>query len=583
MLEEPSDSEVEPEQWLNGWKKSTKLLSKSYAPHHYYKDVNSGTLCHNCQNRHHQGETIEQVVVGSEVTSTFPIKIQGLSCNVLIDIGATKSCVSETYFKFLPEQNIKNLQRVIICLATGSNLCPIGFATCEVEISNKKIQNNFIICKHPMHPVIIGRDFIYKNDMKISYYRSGHTKLEFQEEELVAQVQVTDCPPLSLKGSFFLPSQNLAVVDIKSGVITENIGQMFEVAHNPDLQKKHINLQVVPMVHHVDTFNDDVISCVLVNLGDDDIWLKKGQTIAKLENLQIDVSEISTDTAHERVDVDEGYHMGNEESSLPVPDEEGTSFITLPVDVEGHQKAKLKDIKILSHDKQKFEKLCKEFGDVFSSDSQDIRKMPLIMMDIDMGDHPPICQRSYTLPLKHAEWVKRELHILENAGVIVCSVLPWTSPIVVVLKRSALGEPPKWQLCVDFRALSKLLPPVQKAFSNAKGILSLVPLPKIDDMYANLKGAKVFSALDFHSGYHHVELTADTRPKTAFMLSMNLGKWEFIRCPFGLSQAPAYFQRLANEVLAPFDFTFGYLDDILIYSPDVETHLKHLRLVFERL
>ena len=69
----------------------------------------------------------------------------------------------------------------------------------------------------------------------------------------------------------------------------------------------------------------------------------------------------------------------------------------------------------------------------------------------------------------------------------------------------------------------------------------------------------------------------------AFTLPANLGKWEFIRCAFGLAQAPAYFQRLVNEVLAPFDFAFGYLDDILIYSPDIKTHLKHLRLVFERL
>ena len=112
-------------------------------------------------NRHPLGETIEQVVVGLEVTSTFSIKIQGMSCNALIDTEAMRSCISETYFKSLSDQNNKNLQRVIVRSATWSNLCPIGFATCEVEIGNKKIQNNFIICKHLMRPVIIGRDFIY--------------------------------------------------------------------------------------------------------------------------------------------------------------------------------------------------------------------------------------------------------------------------------------------------------------------------------------------------------------------------------------------------------------------------------------
>ena len=126
------------------------------------------------------------------------------------------------------------------------------------------------------------------------------------------------------------------------------------------------------------------------------------------------------------------------------------------------------------------------------------------------------------------------------------------------------------------------MPPVKKAHSNAKGVLSLVPLPKIDEIYACLKGSEVFSTLDMRSGYHHVEMTEEARPKTAFTLPANLGKWEFLRCPFGLAQAPAYFQRLINEVLAPFDFAFGCLD-ILIYSPEVETHLKHLELIFQRL
>ena len=73
------------------------------------------------------------------------------------------------------------------------------------------------------------------------------------------------------------------------------------------------------------------------------------------------------------------------------------------------------------------------------------------------------------------------------------SVSPWASPIVVVLKRTAPGEPPKQRLCVDYRALNSLLPP---AFSKAKGILTLVPLPKIDEIYARLKGSNIYSTFD---------------------------------------------------------------------------------------
>ena len=83
------------------------------------------------------------------------------------------------------------------------------------------------------------------------------------------------------------------------------------------------------------------------------------------------------------------------------------------------------------------------------------------------------------------------------------------------------------------------------------------------------------------SGYYHMVLSEKLRPKSAFVSSF--GKWEFKRCPFGLAQSSAYFQRLVNEVLSGLTFAFGYLDDILVYSPDMETHLEHLRKLFMKL
>ena len=152
---------------------------------------------------------------------------------------------------------------------------------------------------------------------------------------------------------------------------------------------------------------------------------------------------------------------------------------------------------------------------------------------------------------------------------------------MIVPKRTAPGEPLKRRLCIDYRALNCLLPPVKKAHSKAKGVLTLVPLPKIDEIYAHLQGSGVYSTLNMRSGYHYLVLSKESRPKSTFVRP--LGKWEFKRCPFGLAQAPAYFQRLINKVLAPFDFAFGYLDDILIFSADVETHLQHLESIFARL
>ena len=114
-------------------------------------------------------------------------------------------------------------------------------------------------------------------------------------------------------------------------------------------------------------------------------------------------------------------------------------------------------------------------------------------MEIDTGDSPPITQKPCTLPLKHAMWVQKKFEILKKAGVIVRSVSLWASPKVIVPKRTAPGESPKRRLCVDYRAINILLSPVKKAFSKVKGILTIVPLPKIDEIYARLKGSKIYS------------------------------------------------------------------------------------------
>ena len=137
-------------------------------------------------------------------------------------------------------------------------------------------------------------------------------------------------------------------------------------------------------------------------------------------------------------------------------------------------------------------------------------------------------------------------------------------------------------MCIDFQRLNELQPAVVKVDSKAKGNLTLHPLPKIDELYVKLGGAKIFSALDLTSGYYHIELGSTSRAKTAFVTPF--GKWEFNVVPFGLAQAPAYFQALISEVLKGLShFTIVYLDDIIIFSQTEEEHLKHLEIIFRRL
>ena len=143
------------------------------------------------------------------------------------------------------------------------------------------------------------------------------------------------------------------------------------------------------------------------------------------------------------------------------------------------EQLKLKDAEVSPEHSTAFEDLCKEFTDVFSQDSSDLGKMLLMRMEIPTGDNPPISQRPYGLALKHVQWVKDEIETLEKAGVITKSVSPLASPIVIVPKKPSPGEPPHRRMCVDYRMSNSLLQKMEKAHTKAKGVLTLVPIPKI--------------------------------------------------------------------------------------------------------
>ena len=128
----------------------------------------------------------------------------------------------------------------------------------------------------------------------------------------------------------------------------------------------------------------------------------------------------------------------------------------------------LKDQDISPATRTRFEVLKKEYPEVFSLNNQDIGHTSLVTMHVDMGDSPPICQKPYTLPLKHYSWVEQEIETLIHTGVIKKSVSPWASPIIVVPKKSAPGEPPRWRMCINFRRINKIQPKTQRVKKNKK-------------------------------------------------------------------------------------------------------------------
>ena len=128
-----------------------------------------------------------------------------------------------------------------------------------------------------------------------------------------------------------------------------------------------------------------------------------------------------------------------------------SDFLTSPADIYPNRRVELEDAEISEETKGHFAQLCSQYDDVFSKNNQDIGKTTLIEMEIDTGDSLPVAQSPYTLPLKHYAWVRKEIETLKKAGVIVKSISPWASPVIVVPKKSALDEPPRRRLVIDYR------------------------------------------------------------------------------------------------------------------------------------
>ena len=154
-----------------------------------------------------------------------------------------------------------------------------------------------------------------------------------------------------------------------------------------------------------------------------------------------------------------------------------SDFLVSAGDIKEVRRCVLPESDISNETHKSFHQLLNKYQAAFSSSSEDIGHTELITMDIDMGMSQPVSQRPYTLPLKHHDWVKKEIEQLECAGVIEKSLSPWASPIVIVPKKSGPGEPPKRRMCVDYHHINALQTEVD---SSSRGCMSMHPLPKIN-------------------------------------------------------------------------------------------------------
>ncbi|XP_050133164.1 uncharacterized protein LOC126609229 [Malus sylvestris] len=211
--------------------------------------------------------------------------------------------------------------------------------------------------------------------------------------------------------------------------------------------------------------------------------------------------------------------------------------------------------------------VVRHYPDVFPDDLPGLPPDRDVEFSIDLlpGTNP-ISLTPYRMAPAELRELKIQLQELIDKGFIQPSSSPWGAPVLFVRKKDGT-----LRLCIDYRQLNRVT------------IKNRYPLPRIDDLFDQLKGACVFSKIDLRSRYYQLKIKDEDVHKTAFRT--RYGHYEFLVMPFGLTNAPAAFMRLMNEVFQEYldKFVIVFIDDILVYSKSKSDHIRHLNLVLRKL
>ncbi|GJR38899.1 putative reverse transcriptase domain-containing protein [Tanacetum coccineum] len=211
--------------------------------------------------------------------------------------------------------------------------------------------------------------------------------------------------------------------------------------------------------------------------------------------------------------------------------------------------------------------IIREFLEVFPEDLSGLPPARQVEFQIDLvPGAAPVARAPYRLAPTKMQELSTQLQELSDRGFIRPSSSPWEAPVLFVKKKDG-----SFRMCIDYRELNKLT------------VKNRYPLLRIDDLFDQLQGSRVYSKIDLRSGYHQLRVREEDIPKTTFRT--RYGHYEFQVMSFGLTNAPAVFMDLMNRVCKPYldRFVIVFINDILIYSKSRKEHKGHLKLILKLL
>ena len=489
----------------------------------------------------------------------IPGKVEGLPLQYLLDSGCSGNVMSRSLFNRLPGGIKARLQpdNSQASMADGSGLLIYGVITLSCRVRTVQTRVTFKVAN-------ITDDAI----LGMTFFKENRCSLLMDKGFLAIQDQLLPCT--NRCGAMLSNKVQVAsTVVVPPGAEAQLVCRLTSppaantglVEHFSENDPKVVIAATLTQLNQQGKF---LVRCL--NPRQTPITLRAGTTLGTYTPITSDqIFQQPEETTPVPNNQEETTPAPNhQEEKTPAPNK-GKSTKTPPTHLVALYEQACQNCKSADQ-RQELVDLLVEYADVFSSDDTDVGQTSLVQHSIPVEPGTaPIRQPPRRLGVEKDQEVERQVEELVKKKLVVPADGAWSSPVVLVRKKDN-----NWRLCVDYRQL------------NAVTRKDAYPLPRIDDSLDALAGSVYFSTLDLLSGYWQVPMDEDAQEKSAFVTRGGLWKWKVL--PFGLTSAPATFERLMEQVLKGLQWKslLLYLDDIIVFSADFETHLARLKVVLER-
>lgn len=476
-----------------------------------------------------------------------PINICGIDTTGLIDSGSMVTCVSESFYNSLhPRPVLHDIEDFDLSVygAGGKELPYMGYIEASIVIpflSHEPVLVPALVIPTTIYsqsvPVIVGTNVIRlcNSHMESDTFPEAW-KVAVDSINMVGSIPVktTNHFPITIQPKEVMTIHGLArkTLDFET-VVTENAENM-----------PSASLMVCPRVISLSTPGTTIrVPVRICNLSAHTVRIPPHSLLCSLNKVEV-------------VDHWNPQPTDEKQSATDDPDNSNTD-LGWKINTESLTPEQL----------QRAKQVLGNWHHIFSTSSTDLGKTDIVQHRIRLVDDIPFKQPYRRIPPSMYEEVRQHLKGMLESGAIRESKSPYSSNIVLIRKKDGA-----LRLCIDMRQL------------NAKTVKDAYSLPRINDTIDTLVGARYFSKLDLHSGFWQVEIAEEDRHKTAFSVGP-LGFYECNRMAFGLTNAPATFQRLMETCMGDLNLQecLIYLDDVLVFSDTFDEHLKRLQGVFQRI